>query len=113
MSKDPIIYIDDILDSIKISREYIGNLSKDQFFNSLQIQDAVCRRLQIIGEAANALPDDFTSRYSEVPWREIVGMRNFIIHEYFRVDLDRVWDTVQKSLPELQKQLEGLKQSLE
>lgn len=81
MKKDPFLYIDDILDSIEIIERYVRNISRDQFVGNLQIQDAVCRRLQIIGEAANNLPKDFIANHPEISWKEIVGMRNFIIHE--------------------------------
>ena len=72
---------------------------------SLIIQDAVCRRLEIIGEAANKIDDEFKGKYPDVPWYKIVGMRNLLIHEYFHVDLDQVWNTIQKNIPELKKHI--------
>jgi len=69
------------------------------------IQDAICRRLEIIGEAASKLDDEFKDKYSDVPWYKIVGMRNLLIHEYFHVDLDQVWSTIEISIPELKKQI--------
>ena len=98
------------MDSIEIIENYVLNVPRDQFVGSLQLQDAVCRRLQIIGEASNNLPKDFIVSHSDISWKEIVGMRNFIIHEYFHVDLDLVWDTVGKSLPDLKNKLEKIKE---
>lgn len=63
--------------------------------------DAVVRNFEIIGEAASHIPDDIPSKYSEVPWFEMKGMRNIMVHEYFRVDLKIVWMTARESLPAL------------
>lgn len=105
MKKDPFLYLDHILESIEALEKYSENLSKEDFLNSLLIQDAICRRLEIIGEAASKLDDEFKDKYSDVPWYKIVGMRNLLIHEYFHVDLDQVWSTIEISIPELKKQI--------
>jgi len=65
----------------------------------------VIRRLEIIGEAVKNLPADFKKKKSSIPWQNIAGMRDFLIHEYFGVDLDLVWQTVKKDLPEFKKQI--------
>lgn len=103
MKKDPLLYLDHIIESIEALEKYTTNLSKEDFLNSLLIQDAICRRLEIIGEAANKLDDEFKEKHPHVPWYKIVGMRNLLIHEYFHVDLDQVWNTIQKSIPDLKK----------
>ncbi len=103
MKKDPLVYIDDIRDSIEAIKRYTAGLSKEDFFNSTEKQDAVYRRLEVIGEAANRLPDEFRNQYSTVPWNKIVGMRNVLIHEYDYIDLDRVWETLQKDIPMLEE----------
>lgn len=105
MKKDPLLYLDHIIESIEALEKYSENLSKEDFLNSLLIQDAICRRLEIIGEAASKLDDEFKDKYSDVPWYKIVGMRNLLIHEYFHVDLDQVWSTIEISIPELKKQI--------
>lgn len=105
MKKDPFLYLEHIIESIEALEKYSQNLSKEDFSNSLLIQDAICRRLEIIGEAANKLDDEFKEKNPVVPWNKIVGMRNLLIHEYFQVDLDQVWNTIQKSIPELKKQI--------
>ncbi|MGD9335165.1 MAG: DUF86 domain-containing protein [Desulfobacterales bacterium] len=71
------------------------------------MQDAVCRRLEIIGEAAK-LESEFKEQFLNIPWYKIVAMRNILIHEYFAVDLDQVWNTIQKDLPDLKNQLDKI-----
>jgi uncharacterized protein with HEPN domain len=105
MKKDPFLYLDHIIESIEALEKHSANLSKEDFLNSLLIQDAICRRLEIIGEAANKLDDEFKEKHPDIPWYKIVGMRNLLIHEYFHVDLDQVWNTLQNSIPELKVQV--------
>ena len=71
--------------------------------------DAVVRNLQIIGEAANRLPEEFRAHYSEIPWRNIIGLRNRIVHDYIGVDVEIIWQIVEKEIPHLKKQLEGIR----
>jgi uncharacterized protein with HEPN domain len=104
MKKDPLVHIDDIYDSIKAIQKYTFGLSRADFMASSEKQDAVIRRLEVIGEAANRLSDDFRSQYPEVPWSGIVGLRNVLIHEYDTIDLDRVWETIVK-IPQLEHQI--------
>ena len=108
MKKDPLVYIDDILDSIEAIKNYTAGLTKEDFFNSTEKQDAVYRRLEVIGEAANRLPDEFRNQYPQVPWQNIVGMRNVLIHEYNSIDLDRVWATIQKDIDKLEEYLKSI-----
>lgn len=105
MKKDPLVHIDDIYDSIKAIQQYTLGLSKADFMVSYEKQDAVVRRLELIGEAANRLPDDFRRQYPEIPWSGIVGLRNVLIHEYDSIDLERVWETIVKNIPELENQI--------
>ena len=108
MKKDPLVYIDDIRDSIEAVKRYTTGLTKEDFFNSTEKQDAVYRRLEVIGEAANRLPDEFRDQYPRIPWNKIVGMRNVLIHEYDSIDLDRVWETIQKDIPELEGYIKSI-----
>ena len=102
MKKDPLVYIDDIRDSIEAVKRYTAGLTKEAFFNSTEKQDAVYRRFEVIGEAANRVPDEFRNQYPQIPWNKIIGMRNVLIHEYDSIDLDRVWETIQKDISELE-----------
>jgi uncharacterized protein with HEPN domain len=103
MKKDPLVYIDDIRDSIEAIKSYTAGLTKEDFFSSAEKQDAVYRRLEVIGETANRLPDEFRNQYSLIPWHKIVGLRNALIHEYNSIDLDRVWETIQSDIPKLEE----------
>ena len=108
MKKDPLVYIDDIRDSIEAIKKYTAGLTREDFFSSSEKQDAVYRRLEVIGEAANRLPDDFRDRYPLIPWNKIVGMRNVLIHEYDSIDLDRVWETIQRDIRELEDYMKSI-----
>jgi uncharacterized protein with HEPN domain len=108
MKKDPLVYIDDIRDSIEAIKSYTAGLTKEDFSSSTEKQDAVYRRLEVIGEAANRLPDEFKSQYPLIPWYQIVGMRNVLIHEYDSIDLDLVWETVQRDIPKLDKYIKSI-----
>lgn len=110
MTKDPTILLDHILESIALIEKYISNTSEEVFLSDIGIQDKVIHRLSVIGEAVSQLPEEFRSAYPHVKWGEIIGMRNFLIHEYFGVTLSEVWLTVKRDLPELREQIEKLKQ---
>ena len=106
MSKRPIdLLLNDILESIDKVEQYTRGMSFDTFSNDQKSIDAVVRNLEIIGEAANRLPDDFKERHSNVEWYKVVGLRNRIIHEYFGIDLQIIWQIVHVDLPELRQTL--------
>lgn len=108
MKRDVRVYLDDIIESIRLIEEYIRDISNEEFNKNTELQDAILRRLAIIGEAAKNIPQDFKNNHPEIQWREILGMRNIVIHEYFGVELGRVWKTVKEDLPLLKKQLKDL-----
>ncbi|OQZ02910.1 MAG: hypothetical protein B6D34_08615 [Candidatus Brocadia sp. UTAMX1] len=101
-------YMLDIIEAAKLAVSYIENKRKEDFLNDIQCQDAVIRRLEIIGEAARRITDETMTAFPSLPWREMIGIRNIMIHEYDDVDLDIVFKTVQKDLPSLIKSLEEI-----
>jgi len=108
MKKDPKIFLEHILESIEIIENHTKAVSKEKLFRNIIIQDAVIRRIEIIGEAVKNLPPDYKRKHPEIEWREIIGMRNKLIHEYFGVNLNVVWRTINKDIPQLKKQVSKL-----
>jgi uncharacterized protein with HEPN domain len=101
-------YLLDILDSVHLVLSYISGISQDQFLQSTQIQDSVIRRLEIIGEAARRVSNEGRLVNPALPWKQMIGMRNVVIHGYDEVDLNVVWDTVKNDLPPLAAMLETM-----
>ncbi len=98
-------YLVDILESAKIALDYVFDKSWDEFYEDIQCQDAVVRRIEIIGEAARRVSQETRDKYPQIPWREMTSMRNLVIHEYDVVDISQVWDTAQSKLPHLIEEL--------
>ena len=109
MSKrEPNLLVEDIIDSGKKILDYTRNLSFEEFTKDGKTIDAVIRNFEIIGEAANRLPDDFKENYPEIDWHRIRGFRNRIVHDYFGIDFTIVWKIKISFLPTLISQLETL-----
>jgi uncharacterized protein with HEPN domain len=109
MSKrTPELLVDDILDSCYKIMEYTKDLSFESFVSDSKTVDAVIRNFEIIGEAANRLPDEYKDTYPEIDWFRIRGFRNRIIHDYFGVDYSIVWQIKEVYLPLLIKNLSHL-----
>lgn len=101
MNRDPRIRLSDILQSIEQIAAYTADVSREQFLEDRMIQDAVTRRLEVIGEAVKGLSESERTRHPEIPWSSIAGTRDKLIHDYFRVDQELVWEMVQEHLPAL------------
>jgi len=102
-----------ILDSILLVESYLKGVRKESFSRNSELQDAVIRRIAIIGEAAHALPADVKGLSPEVPWEEAIAMRNILIHEYFGVSTNIVWDTAKRDLPALKRSVKKTLKKLE
>ncbi len=106
--KNDAVYIKHILGAIDKIGEYSKGLTKKQFLGKSLVQDAIIRQIEIIGEASKLVSDKTRSKNAKIPWRDIVGMRDKLIHAYFGVDLDAVWETLKKDIPFLKKEIKNL-----
>lgn len=105
MRRDMAYFID-IAEAAKLALSYVSNMTLEQFLEDIQCQDSVIRRLEIIGEAARRISEESRRTYPDLPWKEMTGMRNLLIHDYDEVDMYLVWQTVQKDLPDLLSRIE-------
>ena len=105
--KDDSVYLIHILECIKQIEEYTIN-GREEFMNSRLIQDAVIRNIEVIGEATKQVSPGLRRQHPEIPWKEMAGMRDVLIHDYMGVDLKTVWKVLQKRLPGLKPLLKGL-----
>ena len=101
-------YLLDILQAVKAALVFLRGKTQADFNRDLQCQFAVVRAIEIIGEAANRVSQETCAAHPEIPWREMIAMRNRMIHDYDEVDLDIVWDTVHNDLPPLVERVEAL-----
>ncbi len=94
--------LQDVLDSIKRIRTYTHEVQAGEFEQDVMRQDAVIRQLEIIGEASRSISVEFQERHPEIPWSDMIGMRNKIAHDYSDVDIAVIWDTVRDDIPQLE-----------
>lgn len=104
MERDEI-YLRHISDAIAAIEEYTRGVPCEMFFGNRLLKDGVIRELEIIGEATKRVSPAFEGAHPEVPWRDIAGMRDKLIHEYFGVDVEAVWHTVEKDIPKLKAEI--------
>jgi uncharacterized protein with HEPN domain len=113
MSKRSLeLLVEDIWESIEKIERYTEGMTQADFQGDEKTTDAVVRNLEIIGEAAGRLPEDFTDRHSDIEWIKITGLRNRIVHEYFGVDLQIIWQILKNDLPAFKASLENIRSGL-
>ena len=101
MTRSPRLWLEDIVEAAELLGQYVAGLSFEEFEEDVEKQDAVARRLEIIGQAVKELPEELREAYPSVEWRAIAGARDIVAHEYFRLDLALVWGMVTKDVPRL------------
>ena len=107
-ARSPALYLSEILASMEKIERYVAGVSFEEFVVREQLIDAVERHIEKIGEAAAAIPADVRDRHTEVPWKKIVGLRNKVIHHYFAVDHDVIWQIVTKNIPATKGKIAGI-----
>jgi uncharacterized protein with HEPN domain len=100
----------DIIEAVKKILAYTAGVTLVEFLANDEKQDAVLRRILVVGEATKRLSSEFRQRYPEIPWRDIAGIRDIIVHDYNRVDVETIWDVVQNDLPGLMVFLNSLEE---
>lgn len=113
MKKDPRIFIDHILECIELIDDYTKGVIKEEFVKSIQLQDSVIRRIEVIGEAVKNIPQEIKDKYSDIPWKRIAGMRDILIHEYWGIDLNLTWEVVVGEIPDLKREMLRIRKELE
>ena len=108
MTRDTKLYIEDILKSIEKIEDYVMDYDEEKFLNNEQIQDAVVRRLEIIGEAIKNVSKSIKEDYPLIPWKEIAGFRDIIVHAYFGINMKRVWLVIENDLPKLKENIKKI-----
>jgi uncharacterized protein with HEPN domain len=106
--RDDIVYLRHIRDAVGRVGSYVAGLDENRFMENPLVQDAVIRQLQVLGEAAKRLSREFRTGSPEIPWSDIAGMRNKLVHDYMGVDLEVVWETATVDIPALASRLDRL-----
>ncbi len=112
MIKDDSVYLRHILDAIGQIEEYVADMDQTAFMNTRLVQDAVIRQFEIIGEATKNLSWDIKERSTDIPWKDMAGMRDKLIHQYFGVDIAAVWATIAQDLPSLKRDINDILASI-
>lgn len=112
MKRDESIYIDDMLEGMEKIKRYTQNMTYNDFVLDEKTQDAVLRNLEVIGEAAKNTPQNIRDKIRNIPWKNIIGLRNITIHQYFGVDLEIIWKIITNDIPKTKKEIKNLKNEL-
>ena len=108
MTRDPKLYLKDILTSAKYILEFVQGYDLDRFDRDEKTISAVIRKFEIIGEATKQVPEEIKKNYPDIPWKTMAGMRDVLIHGYFTVDTSIVWSTIHSNIPKVIAQVEQI-----
>ena len=103
-------FLNDVQEAIRRIELYTQDIDYEDFLEDIKAQDAVVRNLEIIGEAAKNISDDFKAKYPQIPWKDLAGIRDKLIHHYFGVNLEIVWAIIDEDLPQLRKEIRQIKE---
>lgn len=106
--RDELVFLEDILECINKLTEYTENVSEAEFEKNIEKQDAIIRRIEIIGEAVKRISIGTREVYPQIPWREMAGMRDVVVHEYFGVSIEMVWRVATVDIHELRPEIEKI-----
>ncbi len=113
MKRDCRVYLRDILQSFRNAQEFVGRMSYEKFITDKKTVSAVVRELEVAGEATKQLPGTVRRKYPDIPWSDMAGMRDKLIHFYFGVDMEIVWETVKVRIPQLEPLIEDVLADME
>ena len=109
-NKNDLVFIEHILDSINAIKEFSRNISKGELISNRLKQSAIVREIEIIGEASKNISENLKKEHQKIEWKEITGTRDKMIHHYFGVDIDIIWNIIKKDIPVLEKQIRKIKE---
>ena len=106
-------YLQDIFDAVNDIENFVDNMTYEEFIKDRKTLNAVVRSIEIIGEASKNIPETMKAKYKELPWKQMTGMRDKLIHAYFGVDAETLWKAVKENIPPLKQSIEKMLEDLE